>query len=69
MALLSSSNFSKNLLSVLLKKTNKTLLIIIVKVYSKIKYCIILFINSTIFKVYFIFSCSQSYIFDNWWAL
>lgn len=56
MALLSFSNFSKNLLSILLKKTNKALLIIIIKVYSKIKYCIILLINSTISKVYLIFS-------------
>lgn len=64
--LLSFINFSKNILSVLLEKAVEALLTIIVYLYSKIEQRMILLINLTIFKVYFIFDCSQSCIFDNW---
>lgn len=68
MALLSYSNFSKNILSVLLERVDNVLSIIIVYLYFKIEYSIILSINLIIFKVYLIFNYSQSCIFDNWWA-
>lgn len=65
MALLSSSDFNKNLLSVSLERVNEASLIIIVDLYSKIKHYMVLSIHLTISKVYFTSNYSQSHIFDN----
>lgn len=57
-ALLFSSNFSKNFLSISLRKADEALLIIIVDFCSEIENCIILLINLTISKVYYLSDCN-----------
>lgn len=58
MVLLFFSNFSKNILSILLEIADRASSLIIVNFCSKIEYYIILLINWIIFKIYCLFDCN-----------